>query len=211
MMKLIALTGGLQLLTQLNLTGTVITDCQSLTRKLQMSSADLPYSSDTMGQMAPGAAPDPSLWMVPHIWGNFLAVRYAGTPNAPPPLAFPSFVALPPLPYHEISEAAIRTTDWHFAHRHHYDVEHPDSNPGLSHLPRRLAALTHDGRTPPFYNLRARGMGKCGSKIRHLWDLRWHGENQAIPNQVSRTISLPAHSVDTHAAHKLISSLSVPG
>ena len=139
MMKLIALTGGLQLLTQLNLTGTVITDCQSLTRKLQMSSADLPYSSDTMGQMAPGAAPDPSLWMVPHIWGNFLAVRYAGTPNAPPPLAFPSFVALPPLPYHEISEAAIRTTDWHFAHRHHYDVEPPDSNPGLSHLPRRLA------------------------------------------------------------------------
>ena len=35
MMELIALTGGLQLLTQLNLTGTVITDCQSLTRKLQ--------------------------------------------------------------------------------------------------------------------------------------------------------------------------------
>ena len=38
--------------------------------------------------------------------------------------------------------------------------------------------------TAPFaakaWHLTQRGIAQRGSKVRHLWDLRWHGENQAI-------------------------------
>ena len=38
--------------------------------------------------------------------------------------------------------------------------------------------------TAPFaakaWQLSTRGIAQRGSKVRHLWDLRWHGENQAV-------------------------------
>ena len=50
-----------------------------------------------------------------------------------------------------------------------------------------LAAGTSVPLAAKAWQLSQREIAQRGGKVRHLWDLRWHGANQAICNPVSRT------------------------
>ena len=45
---------------------------------------------------------------------------------------------------------------------------------------RRTGPPRWTATTAQAWQLSKRGIAQRGSKVRHLWDLRWHGENQAI-------------------------------
>ena len=130
-MDLLALTGGLQILSHLQLTGKVISDCQSLARKLGTSSvvtlavqATLSFeckrlisanSTTHWIKGHPERSHTPRSGWLQDQWGNYLADLYAGSPNPPRQATpFPSLTVLPTLPYHIIAKAAIRDTDWQF-------------------------------------------------------------------------------------------------
>ena len=53
-----------------------------------------------------------------------------------------------------------------------------------SSRPSRGAPLRWSNTTVPLaapaWTLSARGIAQRRAKVRHLWDLRWHGENQSI-------------------------------
>ena len=216
LMELLALTGGLQILTHLQLTGQVITDCQSLTRKLEKwdvlrrntGSPGYPLLREckrlitpartirwTKGHPERSHAPR-SGWSQDQ-WGNYLADLYAG--GGPPPssaASFPGLVVSPPLSYTRIARAAIRDTDWQFITNTHIPML---ASPRLAinrasladYLYHRDSSRASRGAHPRWSNttvplaaqawtLSARGIAQRGAKVRHLWDLRWHGENQAI-------------------------------
>ena len=129
-------------------------------------------------------------------WGNYIADHYARPPHTPPALHLPTLILLPPADHQDFASAALRRTDWHFVTN--------TQSPLLASLP---SAINHgtlcdyltfrdDSRAergaPPrwtdttalfaakAWQLSKRGIAQRGSKVRHLWDLRWHGENQAI-------------------------------
>ena len=150
LMELLAITGGLQALAHLRLSGTVLSDCQGLVRKLahrhvlrrNPTSARYPLMRDCARSITPARTLQ---WIKGHPertrtprsgwtqdqWGNYLADLYARSPASSPPLDFPSLVILPPLSYTAFAQAAIRPQDWHFVA--------PDQAPLLTGLGSALA------------------------------------------------------------------------
>ena len=129
-------------------------------------------------------------------WGNYIADLHARPPHTPQALNLPTLTLLPPVDHQVFASAAIRQTDWHFF----TNTQSPllASPPSAIHhgtlcdyLTFRDDSRTERGAPPrwtdttaPFaakaWQLTTRGIAQRGSKVRHLWDLRWHGENQAI-------------------------------
>ena len=114
----------------------------------------------------------------------------------PPPLNFPSLMIIPTLSHTAFAQAAIRPQDWHFvatdqaplldglgsalAHASLVDYLHTrDASRATRGAP---AAGTSVSLAAKAWKLSQRGIARRGGKVRHLWDLRWHGANQAVAN-----------------------------
>ena len=130
---------------------------------------------------------------------------FARAPTSPPLPGFSLQIA-EPISYRCIAEGAIGPEDWHWSTACH--------TPLLSALRSTVNSLsltaylsTRDGSralrgAPPKWegtsarfaarirDLGKRGIAQRGRKARHIWDLRWHGENRAIAN--------PAQDTDSH-------------
>ena len=167
LMELLAITGGLQALDHLHLSGTVLSDCQGLVRKLahrhvlrrNPTSAGYPLMRDCARSITtartlqwikghPERTRTPCSGWTQDQWGNYLADLYARSPASSPPLDFPSLVVIPPLSYTAFAQAAIRPQDWHFVA--------PDQAPLLAGLGSALAHAslvdylhTRDACVPP--------------------------------------------------------------
>ena len=111
---------------------------------------------------------------------------------------FPSLVIIPPLPHTFFAQAAIRPQDWHFvaadqapllaglssalASASLADYLHTrDASRATRGAPARWAG-TSVSLAAKAWQLSHRGIARRGGKVRHLWDLRWHGANQAVAN-----------------------------
>ena len=114
---------------------------------------------------------------------------------------------------HETSGA---TTSWNA----HPDARQPKSRHPQGHLYHRDRSRASRGAPPRWSNttvplaahactLSARGIAQRGAKVRHLWDLRWHGENQVIAAAAPKPPSVTARSVDTRSARRHIFSVTV--
>ena len=217
LMELLAITGGLQILSHLNLSGTVLSDCQGLVRKIGQrhvlrrtpTNAGYPLLRDCVRSLTPHRTIQ---WIKGHPersrtprsgwtqdqWGNYMADLFAGDPTSTPPIDFPHLLIHSALTHAAIAQASIRPTDWHFIA--------PGQAPLLGGLRQALAnaslldytqtrdtsratrgaAARWEGASVHLaaqaWNLSHRGVAKRGAKVRHLWDLRWHGENQAVAN-----------------------------
>ena len=120
------------------------------------------------------------------------------TRTGPPPLDFPQLSTHRILAHAAIAQAAIKPHDWHFiapGHAPLLDGLRPAlANASLlDYLQTRDASRAARGATARWegtstqlaakaWRLTQRGIAKRGTKVRHLWDLRWHGENQAVAN-----------------------------
>ena len=204
LMELLAITGGLQILSHLNLSGTVFSDCQGLVRKIAQrhvlrripTNAGYPLLRDCVRRLDPHRTLQ---WIKGHPersrtprsgwtqdqWGNYLADLFAGDPSRTPPIDFPHLLICPAITHEAIAQASIRPTDWHFIAPTHASL--------LDYLQTRDASRAARGATARWegaavhlaaraWQLSQRGVAKRGAKVRHLWDLRWHGENKAVAN-----------------------------
>ena len=113
-----------------------------------------------------------------------------------PPLTFPQLTTHRILAHAAIAQAAIKPHDWHFiapGQAPLLDGLRPAlANASLrDYLQTRDASRAARGATARWegtstqlaaraWRLTQRGIAKRGTKVRHLWDLRWHGENQAV-------------------------------
>ena len=199
-MELLAISAGLELLDDLDLRGTVFSDCQGLVKKLlhphvlrrTPASAGFPLIRACARRLQ-----HPSRTLQ---WGIFLADRHARSPAASPEPGFLLHVA-EPISFVCIAKGAIQPDDWHWATAGHA--------PLLGAIGRTVSAvslsayLSHrDGSralrgAPPLWEgtssrfaariwfLGQRGIARRGRKVRHLWDLRWHGENKAVADPVN--------------------------
>ena len=111
-------------------------------------------------------------------------------------------------------QCAIRDTDWQFVTNTHIpmlsspsqaislatladylynrdDSRHTRGAPGAGAIHQSLAAQA--------LTLSHRGITKRGAKVLHLWDLRWHGENQAVaaadPTTITSHCTLCGHQI----------------
>ena len=136
-------------------------------------------------------------------WGIFFADRYARSPFAPPEPGFPLQIA-EPISFICIAEGAIRPDDWHWATAGHAPLlgalgrtvsavsltaylSHRDNSRALRGAP-PLWAGTSSRYAARIWTLGQRGIARRGRKARHLWDLRWHGENQAIADPANGAV-----------------------
>ena len=134
-------------------------------------------------------------WMQ-DLWGNYLADLYARSPVSPP-LNFLSLVVLPTFSHTAFAQAAIRPQNWYFvangqatlldglgsalAHASILDyLSTRHASCATRGVPARWAGTSV--ALAEAWKLSQRGIAKRGGKVRHLWDLRWHGANQAIAN-----------------------------
>ena len=131
-------------------------------------------------------------------WGNYLADLFAGDPTRTPPIDFPHLHIHPALTHAAIAQASIRPTDWHFIAPGHAPLldglRQALANASLmDYLQTRDASRATRGAAARWegasvqlaaraWHLSHRGVAQRGAKVRHLWDLRWHGENQAVAN-----------------------------
>ena len=217
LMELLAITGGLQILSHLNLQGTVLSDCQGLVRKIAQrnvlrrnpTNTGYPLLRDCVRELTPNRT---LKWIKGHPersqaprsgwtqdqWGNFLADLFASNPHRPPPLDFPQLTTHRILAHAAIAQASIQPHDWHFIAPGHAPLLN-GLRPALAHasllnyLQTRDASRAARGGSARWegtstqlaaqaWRLTQRGIAKRGTKVRHLWDLRWHGENQAVAN-----------------------------
>ena len=133
LMELLAITGGLQILSHLNLSGTVFSDCQGLVRKIDQrhvlrrnpTNAGYPLLRDCVRSLNPHRTLQ---WIKGHPersrtprsgwtqdqWGNYLADLFAGDRTRTPPLDFPQLIIHPALTHEAIAQESIQPTDWHF-------------------------------------------------------------------------------------------------
>ena len=215
-MELMATTGGLQILSHLNLSGTVLSDCQGLVRKIAQrhvlrrnpTNAGYPLLRDCVRSLKPHRTlhwikghPErsrtPRSGWTQDRWGNYLADLFAGDPTRTPPLDFQQLLVRPALTHEVIAQASIQPADWHFiapSQAPLLDGLHPAlAHAFLDYLQTRDASRATRGASARWegasaqlatraWQLSQRGVAKRGAKVRHLWDLRWHGENQAVAN-----------------------------
>ena len=184
---------------------TVITYCQSFISKLQQGSV-LRRNTTSPGfpvlqechrlispKRPPGTAPHNPVRLVPPPVGQLhrgpLRWHTLSPSSTSVPLLNGSF-------YQAILQAAIHGLALHSQAPHpmmaspqtaiqgatlsYYLNFRDDRTTSTSVMTREQSADTSVLFTAHAWSLRARRIGKRGSKIRHLWDLRWHGENQAI-------------------------------
>ena len=130
-------------------------------------------------------------------WGIYLADLFARNP-ASPPLPGLHLQIADPIPYQCISEGAIGPEDWHWVTADHAPLlgalrgtvhslslstylSTRDSSRALRGAPAKWAGTSarFAGR---IWDLNHRGISQRGRKVRHIWDLRWHGENRAVAN-----------------------------
>ena len=130
-------------------------------------------------------------------WGIYLADLFARNPASPPPPGLSLQIAAP-MPYQCISEGAIEPDDWHWATAGHAPLlgalrgtvhslslsaylSTRDSSRALRGAPAKWVGTSAQfaGR---IWDLSKRGIAQRGRKVRHIWDLRWHGENRAVAN-----------------------------
>ena len=217
LMELLAITGGIQILSCLNLQGTVLSDCQGLVRKIAQrhvlrrnpTNAGYPLLRDCARSLThhrtlkwikghPERSQVPRSGWTQDQWGNFLADSFASDPHRPPPLDFPQLTTHRILSHTAIAQASVQPHDWHFiapGHAPLLDGLRPAlaSASLMDYLETRDASRAARGVTARWegtsvqlaakaWRLAHRGIAKRGAKVRHLWDLRWHGENQAVAN-----------------------------
>ena len=130
-------------------------------------------------------------------WGIYLADLFARDPASPSPPGLPLQIA-DPMPYQCISEGAIGPEDWHWVTAGHAPLlgalrgtvhslslsaylSSRDSSRALRGAPAKWVGTSarFAGR---IWDLSKRGIAQRGRKVRHIWDLRWHGENRAVAN-----------------------------
>ena len=145
-------------------------------------------------------------------WGIFLADLYGRTPAAPPVPGLPLQIA-EPISFQCIAEGAIQPDDWHWVAAGHDPLlgalgstvsavsltsylSHRDGSRSLRGAP-PLWEGTSSRFAARIWHLGQRGIASRGRKVRHIWDLRWHGENQAIADPDNRE----AHSRCGLCAH----------
>ena len=217
LMELLDITGGLQIISHLHLSGTVLSDCQGLVRKIAQrhvlrrnpTNAGYPLIRDCVRSLTPQRTLQ---WIKGHPersrtprsgwtrdqWGNYLADLFAGDPTSTPPLNLPQLTIHPTLTHEAIAQASIQHADWHFIATG--QVPALDGlRPALAHaslldyFQTRDATQAAQGASARWegasvqlakwaWQLSQRDISKRGTKVRHLWDLRWHGANQAVAN-----------------------------
>ena len=163
-MELLALTGGLQILCQRHLTGKVISDCQSLTRKLgkwdvlrsntgcpatppaPMQAPHLSRPHDPLDEWATGAIPHPTIGMVARHVGEIISRTCTrGDRTLPDRPHKPDLTVLPTLPYHTIAQAAIRDTEWQFITNTHIPMLDSPSDAIRRDASRAARGVHHHG------------------------------------------------------------------
>ena len=207
-MELLGISAGLELLDALRLTGTVFSDCQGLVRKTP-AGPGFPLFRACVRRLThparklqwirshPERSGTPRSGWDQSQWGIFLADLFARAPASTPPLGFDLRIA-DSIPYQCISEGAIGPEDWHWATAGHAPLlgalRGTVNTLSLSaYLNTRDSARTLRGAPPKWagtsarfaarlWNLSNRGIAQRGRKVRHIWDLRWHGENRAVAN-----------------------------
>ena len=135
-------------------------------------------------------------------WGIFLADRYARSPASPPVPGLLLQIA-EPISFQCIADGAIRPDDWHWATASHAPLlgalgrsvsavslssylSHRDTSRALRGAP-SLWEGTSSRFAARIWTLGQRGIARKGRKVRHIWDLRWHGENKAIADPTNGT------------------------
>ena len=157
-----------------------------------------PLEETSMDTQSPRAVGDPPLGLGPIPMADLPRGPLRACPRfAPPPPGLHLQVA-DSIPYQCISEGAIGPEDWHWATAGHAPLlgalrgtvntlslsaylSTRDSSRALRGAPAkwegtsaRFAARLRD--------LSKRGIAQRGWKVRHIWDLGWHGENRAVAN-----------------------------
>ena len=128
-------------------------------------------------------------------WGIYLADLYARNPLSPPLPGLRLQIA-ESISYKCISEGAIGPEEWSWSTAEHAPLlgalRRTVSTLSLtSYLSHRDASRAIRGAPPHWegttarfaariWDLGKRGIAQRGRKVRHIWDLRWHGENRAI-------------------------------
>ena len=156
-----------------------------------------PREETPMDTQSPRAVGNPSLGLGPIPMGIFLADLFARAPASPPPLGLHLRIA-DSIPYQCISEGAIGPEDWHWATAGHAPLlgalrgtvntlslsvylATRNSSRALCGAPTKWAG-TSARFAARLWDLSNRGIAQRGRKVRHIWELRWHGENRAIAN-----------------------------
>ena len=133
LMELLAITGGLQILSHLNLSGMVLSDCQGLIRKITQrnalrrntTNAGYPLLRDCVRLIVPHCTlhwikGHPERSRVPRSgWtqdqlGNYLADLFAGSLHSPVSLDFPQLTIHPTITHEAIAQDFIQPEDGYF-------------------------------------------------------------------------------------------------
>ena len=140
--------------------------------------------------------------------GIFLADRFGGPHPPDHNPDFPTLRRFAPISHRTIAEGATTPRDWvwsamghahgsltralHHTALHTYMEHRDDSRAQRDAPPKWEGASAQHGAVA--WQLTKKGIAGRARKIRHLWDLRWHEENQAVAQGVS----------DLHKHHCLI-------